>query len=391
MIAEDTKDKKEEWYHDISDQVDKNHNIFNEYYDPEFAKGIIKDVMPYLSRFYFRAEYIGFDHIPERNHKDTPLIFIGNHSGMAFPWDAILLNTGLIKITNGDERSARTLSSPMLSESSLMNPYLFENLWKRAGAIDATFLNFETMMQQSDNNLLVYPEGVPGIGKGFDHRYQLQRFSSSFITLAIKYDTDIAIISTVNGEYINPYAYNWKWLNRQVNKIGIPYLPIGFATPIIFLQPWFFYAAFPAKLTFVLGRRLKPLELIGKKKEDITKEDIETLRELIRKETQKDLDEAVEKYGKQPYKFREFLSVNIKHLARIPYTLPPGWALLFSEFTKKFDKGKKPNFGFLSVFRIFFQNIFLIFYFIPILGWLPILYKGSRQYIRRKLREKKSK
>ena len=106
--------------------------------------------------------------------------------------------------------------------------------------------DFETMMLQNEHNLLIYPEGVPGIGKGFNKRYQLQRFSSSFITMSIKYRTDIVPILTVNGEFINPYAYRSQVLNNLVNKIGVPFLPVGLVSLLIPFQPWIFYMGFPA-------------------------------------------------------------------------------------------------------------------------------------------------
>jgi hypothetical protein len=116
-----------------------------------------------------------------------------------------------------------------------MNPFTIPNLWKRVGGIDATFLNFETMMYYKDHNILVYPEGVPGIGKGFDKKYQLQEFKTSFLRMSVKYKTDIIGISTINGEYINPWAYSSKFINRMMNKIGIPFLPLGFITPFILI------------------------------------------------------------------------------------------------------------------------------------------------------------
>ena len=83
-------------------------------------------------------------------------------------------------------------------------------------------------MQYNDSNILIYPEGVPGIGKGFNNKYQLQRFSTSFIRMAIKYKTDIIPISTINAEYINPWSYNIGWITKLVNKIGMPFFKLKF-------------------------------------------------------------------------------------------------------------------------------------------------------------------
>ena len=46
-----------------------------------------------------------------------------------------------------------------------------------------TFDNFERLLARGER-VIYYPEGVRGIGKGFHRRYELQRFHTSFITLA---------------------------------------------------------------------------------------------------------------------------------------------------------------------------------------------------------------
>ncbi len=38
---------------------------------------------------------------------------------------------------------------------------------------------------------MLYPEGVPGIGKGFNRKYQLQRLATSMVRLGLQHGTDI--------------------------------------------------------------------------------------------------------------------------------------------------------------------------------------------------------
>ncbi|OQX97149.1 MAG: hypothetical protein B6I20_13280 [Bacteroidetes bacterium 4572_117] len=278
-----------------SDEIKEHQHIYNEFYNLEYTRGLF-GIMEPISKNWFRSEFIGFDDYPERNNQDRPLLFACNHSGMAFPWDAILLGYEINKHFNFNSHSIRALTSPMLSVSALMNPFTLDKLWKIAGGVDATFLNFEAMMYYKDHNLLIYPEGVPGIGKGFNKKYQLQEFKTSFIRMSVKYKTDIVGISTVNGEYINPYAYSSKLINRLVNKIGIPFLPIGLITPLILLQPWIFYFGFPAKLKFVLGRRYKPYEMIDKPYHEISQQEFKSIAAKVRDYMQEDLYEAVRTY-----------------------------------------------------------------------------------------------
>jgi hypothetical protein len=375
------------WYQDISSQVAGNQYIINRYFDPEFVDQINRHVMVYLNEIYFRPRFIGFDDFPERNNPGVPLIFASNHSGMAFPWDAIVLASNTFKLFKFDSRCFRPLSSPMLSESALMNPFLCDNLWYKSGAIDATFLNFETMMNQSSHNLLIYPEGVPGIGKGFNKRYQLQRFSSSFITMSLKYKTDIVPIHTVNGEFINPLAYNIPWLNRLVNKVGIPYLPLGLVTPLLIVAPWFFYAAFPARLTYVVGERIKPYTWINKPVEELTWDELVEIKERVHNLMQDELLRAVENYGKRPYEIGGLLKKVFSNLKHFPYPYPFGWPLLFSEFHSRFKKRKggevDMKLGFLSSIRILFSRWKHLYLYLPVLGWLPLLNTAYRDFRKR--------
>ena len=379
----DISQKKNSWYTDLADQVAANKYIIHEYFDLDYTKKLIKQVIKFLEDYYFRPSFIGFENLPKRNNPEAPLIFASNHSGMAFPWDGIILAAGIYEMFDYGSDSIRPLASPMLSESVLMNPYLYNNLWKIVGSVDASFLNFETMMHQNDHNLLIYPEGVPGIAKGFNKRYQLQRFSSSFITMSIKYKTDIVPILTVNGEYINPVAYRSGILNKLVNMIGVPFLPVGLMTLFIPFQPWIFYMGFPAKLTYVLGKSIKPYEMTDKPIDELSYEELMDIKQRVQKEMQTQLTEAAEKYGKRPYRLREFFSITFKNLSKLPYSMPFGWPLLFEHFNLYWRKNKKEDkpldLGFLSSLRLILQSPRLIFFYLPILGWIPLLIKGLRK------------
>ncbi len=374
---------KNDWYTDLSDQALNNKHIVHEYFNLRFTKLVVREVIKYLSDYYFRAKFVGFENMPKRNNPDAPLIFASNHSGMAFPWDGIILASGIYEMFDYGPKSMRPLASPMLSESVLMNPYLYENLWKIVGSVDASFLNFETMMLQNEHNLLIYPEGVPGIGKGFNKRYQLQRFSSSFITMSIKYKTDIVPLLTVNGEFINPYAYRSGWLNKLVNKIGVPFLPLGLVSLFIPFQPWIFYMGFPAKLTYVLGKPIKVHEMTDKPIDEISYEELVDIKERVRTEMQQQLNNAVEKYGKKPFYFREFLSLTFKNLDKLPYSMPFGWPLLFEQFNLSWKKIKVDDqplkLGFLSTFKIILKSPKQLFFYLPIIGWIPLLMKGLKR------------
>lgn len=360
--------------------IEENKKIYTEYYDFSYLKSIINNICDFIDKYYFRSRFIGFENIPQRNNPDRPLIYASNHSGMAFPWDAMMFGAGLLKLNNYDTfNSVRGLAAPMLSQSPLMNPYLIHNLWKKAGGIDATTLNFETMMQYKGSNVLIYPEGVPGIGKGFNRRYHLQRFATSFIRMSLKYKTDIIPVSTVNAEYVNPYSYKSIRVNRIVNKIGIPFLPLGLSTLGIILQPWVFYCAFPAKLTYVMGKRIKPYEMTDKPFEEIEREDLVRIANTVKHQMQHELVEAVRKYGQNPYEVKDVLSITLKNLSKAFYFFPSGWPLLFLEHERLYKKSKgnpvNMRIRFFSFIKMIIRNPRVMVFYLPIIGWIPIIWR----------------
>ncbi|HNO24634.1 MAG TPA: hypothetical protein PKK94_16775, partial [Leptospiraceae bacterium] len=122
----------------IPDFIKENQKIYYEYFDPDFADAILRNVISVLDEYYFRTKFIAPEKLHERNNPERPIIYAGNHSGMAFPWDAIIFVANLYK-KNGNQfqNAVRALSAPMLSASALMSPFLIENFWKRVGCIDA--------------------------------------------------------------------------------------------------------------------------------------------------------------------------------------------------------------------------------------------------------------
>lgn len=366
---------------ELAQAIEENKKIYDEHFDLKFLQSLCTEVIQLLD-LYFRPVFVGFEDMPERNDPERPLIYACNHSGMAFPWDAIVFGMGILyRHDFRMEKLFRPLVSPMLSASNLMNPFLLRDIWKRGGAIDATGLNFETMMQYKDSNLLIYPEGVPGIGKGFNNKYQLQTFSTSMIRMAIKYRTDIVGVSCVNGEYINPYSYSFPSVNKVIQKLGVPFLPVALITPLLLIQPWLFYYAWPAKLTYIIGNRYKPYEMVGDKPwEEVTQEEIQAVRDQIQADMQKSLEASVKEYGSKPFNWKEVFSNLFRHWRRLPYWIPPGWPALFSEYDRRYyQENELPTritSGWFRFWYIVWKNPIVIAYFIPLLGWIPILFRG---------------
>ena len=361
-------------------EIVENMKLINRHFDRQYANAIIEKLGNICHETYFRSRHIGFDRMPERNNPQRPLIFISNHSGMAFPWDAMVYASIYNHSREFNQDAFRVLVAPILSESALMNPYMIRDLWKKTGGVDATFLNFETLMHQQEHHIAMYPEGIPGIGKGFNRKYQLQRFATSYVRLAVKYRTDVVWVSTINGEYINPYSYSIGWLNNLVSKIGIPFLPLSLILVFLILQPWVFYFAFPAKLFYVMGPRFSPWRMTSKTFEEMTDDDFEAISKQIRDKAQEHINKSVKEYGRSPFMWREWWSKLIENKKYFPFYLPIVWPLIYTDFDKQYQHNVGVDFetdlSWGGFWRMLWRNPIYLAYFIPILGSIPLLIKG---------------
>jgi 1-acyl-sn-glycerol-3-phosphate acyltransferase len=350
---------------------------YNQHFNPIYTKQFIENIITPISKVWFRPQFVGFEDFPQRNNPEIPLIFATNHSGMAFPWDVIIFSQEFITKFDFGKDALRVLVSPTLTHFRFMSAFLIKNIWLKAGGVNATMPNFEKMMQDNSNNLLICPEGVPGIGKGFDKRYQLQDFKTSFVRMAIKYKTDIIPFATVNGEFINPLSYKSKKLNKLAQSLGLPFLPKGITTILAILQPWFFYVALPAKLTFICGKRIKFSELTDKPYEEISHSEFKIIAENVRIQMQKHLSEVKNIYGKKPYRIGELLKkmfLNIRYFHKYFISF---WAITFTDFDDRFQKNQDLSKYKANIFRLiaaFFNKPILFLFYLPIIGWIPIFY-----------------
>jgi len=364
--------------------VQANQHIYRDYFDEEFTRSIDENILQLLDRVWFRSRLVGFEPLPARNNPDRPLIFASNHSGMAFPWDAIVVLAHLFrKLPDHYHTMPRPMSAPLLSKTALMNPYLVQHFWKKCGCVEATTLNFETMMHNPSHNLMVYPEGVPGIGKGFNRKYQLQRLATSMLRMSLEHGTDIMPFYTVNAEYLNPYAYSFEPINRFTKKIGIPFLPLTLLLLLVLVQPWAFYLGLPAQLTYVMGTRIRPSELTPKKHDELTRDEYLALSEQVRQQMQAELDAAVAAYGQQPYQWRQLWQRMKENRRYFPFFLPFAWPAAFTEFERRYvqrgERGFKLNLDKPGAFwKLLWRNPLVLAYFIPLLGWIPLAIKGYR-------------
>ncbi len=349
----------------------------NAHYDPDFRNKMARDSLSILTHNYFRAEIKGLENVPARADGQPPRIFYSNHSGMSFPWDAIVFGCLYLEEKNFDEAWAiRALVAPLLSATRIMNPFLLDNIWKKAGGVDATLPNFHGLMKHGNQDVLIFPEGVPGIGKGFDRKYEIQKFSTSFIRMAIQYKADIIPYYTINAEYVHPFAYKNDMLNSLVQRLGIPMLPLSPLTALVAIFPFLFYFGLPAKLTYVIDKPIQIYkEFEGRDIKDIKRSELVAVRDRLHRQYQAGIDKNVALYGQDPYQIESFVDSLIRNYDKLLYLLPSGWPLLFEEeFHAHYEGAYKSKEKSISeFFQSLPQHLDALSFMLPIIGW-PILF-----------------
>lgn len=378
----------------ISDeQIESNRYNYTKGFDFNYAELFCQKILTPIREVWYRAKFIGFENFPLRNNPDSPLIFATNHSGMAFPWDAIaFISRGIEKLKDSAD-SIRALISPMLTKFPNMCPYMIDGLWWKAGCINATFLNFETGMKLNKSNILIFPEGIEGIGKGFDKKYQFQPFKTSFLRMSIRYKTDIIPFYTINGEYNNPLAYNIKPLTKVCKKFGLPFFPVG---PVIFLaifQPWIFYASLPSQLTFVLGERIKVYEMTDKPYDQLSQKDLKIIGEKIRSKMQENITTLSQTYGQKYYNIRSLLKAMWKNKRNFFRYFPAFWPLTMTYFDvnyKEVDGKGFIKFSLWNCIKTICKRPIVLAMYLPVIGWIFIAI-NSWLIMRRRKKQNKTK
>jgi 1-acyl-sn-glycerol-3-phosphate acyltransferase len=171
-----------------------------------------------LYRYYFRVESSGHQVIPEKGGA----ILAANHGGL-LPFDGAM--TVVDVFTKADPpRVTRSIVERWAGTLPFVNVF-----YARIGQVIGTRENFRNLLQ-SDQLVLVFPEGVEGIRKKAAERYVLQRFHVGFVEESLRHRVPIIPTAVVGADDQAPILFDVKPLARW---LGLPVFPITPTFPLL--------------------------------------------------------------------------------------------------------------------------------------------------------------
>jgi 1-acyl-sn-glycerol-3-phosphate acyltransferase len=198
--------------------------IRNEYgydpfgFDPETFR-YVAGLVQWIYQRYFRVEPHGVENIPEGR-----VLLVSNHSGQ-IPVDGLMIAAAAFY--EGDPpRVVRSMVEKWVPQIPFVNLFM-----TRTGQVVGTPENCRALLR-SEEAILVFPEGVRGVSKTFDKRYQLQEFGLGFMRLALESKAPIVPVAVIGAEEQAPALYNFEKLAKV---IGAPAFPITPTFPFLLL------------------------------------------------------------------------------------------------------------------------------------------------------------
>jgi 1-acyl-sn-glycerol-3-phosphate acyltransferase len=155
---------------------------------------------------YFRVVSHGAEHIP----RTGAAVLASNHSG-TLPIDGMMLWTNVLRNTD-PPRTPRPVADYFVSTLPVLS-----TLFARCGVVGGSRGNARALLEAGEL-LMIFPEGVPGIGKNFSERYHLQEWRQGHCELAMRYRAPVVPVGIVGAEEQLP----------QLGKLMIPGLPIPY-------------------------------------------------------------------------------------------------------------------------------------------------------------------
>ncbi len=215
----------------------------------------------------------GHQHIPA----DGAAVLVANHGGL-LPFDGAMAAVDIFLHTD-PPRLARAIVDRWAGTLPFVNVF-----FARVGQVIGTRENFTALLDRG-KLVLTFPEGIDGIRKPINQRYQLQHFHVGFVEHALRAQAPIVPFAVLGSDDQAPILYDVKPLARW---LGLPVAPI---TPTF---PWFGplgLLPYPVGYRIVYGEPMRLYERFGPDAAD----DARLVRELsaqVRRTVQRLVDRS---------------------------------------------------------------------------------------------------
>lgn len=164
-----------------------------------------------LYRSYFTVRTHGIENIPEKGRA----MLVGNHSG-GVPVDAAMIMASTFM-----EMEPPRLAQGMVEKFA--NRWPIVSQWFSRVGLFTGLPEHALRLLREERLLMVFPEGARGTGKLYKDRYQLVRFGTGFMRLALETNTPIIPFAFIGGEEAHPTVFH---LKRLAKLLGAPYIPV---------------------------------------------------------------------------------------------------------------------------------------------------------------------
>lgn len=173
--------------------------------------GLFYSFLGVFYRHYFRVKSVGIENVPDTG----PAMLVSNHSG-GIPADA-----GMVIASLFFDHAPPRHCHGMVEKFAQSWPFLAP-MFSRVGQLPGIPEHAKRLLAD-DRLLLVFPEGARGTGKLYRDRYQMVRFGTGFMRIALEMGVPIIPLAFVGGEEALPTVYHSKSLAKLTKT---PYWPV---------------------------------------------------------------------------------------------------------------------------------------------------------------------
>lgn len=173
-----------------------------------------------LYKRYFRVLTYGIEHVPNTG----PGMVVGNHSG-GLPVDG-----GMVVASMFFDHDPPRHMHGMVEKFAQGWPFV-SPLFSRFGQLTG-LPEHATRILDSGRLLMVFPEGARGTGKLYKDKYEMVRFGTGFVRLALRSKAPIIPFAFIGGEEAIPTIYHARRLAKLLRAPYVPITPYGLPIPL---------------------------------------------------------------------------------------------------------------------------------------------------------------